>query len=232
MKLDREQIVDAALDLLNEVGIDQLSTRLLAQRLKVQQPALYWHFKNKRALLDAMNEEILRRGHSHQMPAPGESWQDFVRNNARSFRGALIAFRDGARVHAGTEAEPGEVGRIERLLHFLGDAGLAPAMALELLISIGRYTVGCVLEEQADYPAGPGRGAALDEAASGLPLFSEALARYRVGGHEALFENGLDLLIAGTEVRLAGAVRPPVQDPPAIASRSRRRRRRIHVPRR
>ena len=67
MKLDKAQIVDEALGLLNEVGIDALSTRLLAQRLKVQQPALYWHFRNKRALLDAMNEEILRRGHRHQI---------------------------------------------------------------------------------------------------------------------------------------------------------------------
>ena len=50
MKLDRQQIVDAALDLLNEVGIDQLSTRLLAQRLKVQQPALYWDFASKGAI--------------------------------------------------------------------------------------------------------------------------------------------------------------------------------------
>ena len=68
--------------------------------------------------------------------------------------------------------------------------------------------VGCVLDEEADYLAGPGRGAALDEAANGLPLLSEALARYRAGDHETLFENGLGLLIAGTEARLAGAVTP------------------------
>ena len=56
---------------------------------------------------------------------------------------------------------------------------------------------------------GPGRGAAaLDEAANGLPLLSETLARYRAGDHETLFENGLGLLIAGTEARLASAVTP------------------------
>ena len=60
MKLDRDVILQAALSLLDEVGMDKLSTRLLAERLGVQQPALYWHFKNKRALLDAMNGEILR----------------------------------------------------------------------------------------------------------------------------------------------------------------------------
>ena len=50
-KLSRETVIRAALDLLNEVGVDGLSTRRLAERLGVQQPALYWHFKNKRELL-------------------------------------------------------------------------------------------------------------------------------------------------------------------------------------
>ncbi|WP_284278612.1 TetR/AcrR family transcriptional regulator C-terminal domain-containing protein [Mesorhizobium huakuii] len=202
MKLDQPLIVDEALKLLNEVGIDALSTRLLAQRLKVQQPALYWHFRNKRALLDAMNEEILRRGHRHRTPRPGEAWQDFVRKNARSFRGALIAYRDGARVHAGTEADPEELGHFERLLEFLSGEGLSAIAAMELLMTIGRYTVGCVMEEQAEYPTGPGRGEALDAAAQDYPLLRQALVHYRAGGHEALFESGLALLIAGAEARI------------------------------
>ena len=41
MKVDRRRIIDTALELLNEVGVDALSTRLIAQRLNVQQPALY-----------------------------------------------------------------------------------------------------------------------------------------------------------------------------------------------
>ena len=40
-KLDRETVIRAALDLLNEVGVDGLTTRRLAERLKVQQPAWY-----------------------------------------------------------------------------------------------------------------------------------------------------------------------------------------------
>ncbi|TPM41367.1 TetR/AcrR family transcriptional regulator C-terminal domain-containing protein [Mesorhizobium sp. B2-3-4] len=202
MKLDKMLIVDEALQLLNQVGIDALSTRLLAQRLKVQQPALYWHFRSKRALLDAMNEEILRRGHKHRTPRAGESWQDFVRKNARSFRGALVAYRDGARVHAGTEADPQELGHFERLLEFLAGEGMAVIPAMELLITIGRYTVGCVMEEQAEYPSGPGRGEALDAAARDHPLLSQALLHYRAGGHEALFESGLALLIAGAEAAI------------------------------
>lgn len=66
MAIEREKILDVALDLLNEVGLDQFSTRRLAERLGVQQPALYWHFKNKSTLLDALNGEMLARFHDNR----------------------------------------------------------------------------------------------------------------------------------------------------------------------
>ncbi|MFT4000760.1 MAG: TetR/AcrR family transcriptional regulator C-terminal domain-containing protein [Rhizobium sp.] len=198
MKIDRAQIVDAALTILNEVGIDGLSTRLIAQRLGVQQPALYWHFKGKQALLAAMNAEMLKRNHTRNTPLPGESWQDFLRANARSFRSALLTWRDGARVHAGTEVDPSHLDAIEAQLEYLLAAGFHPGKALEIQISISRYVVGCVLEEQADI-ADPSERAALDAAAEGHPNLARALTFYRAGGHEALFEAGLDLLIAGAE---------------------------------
>lgn len=196
MKIDRDQIVDAALTILNEVGIDKLSTRLIAQRLGVQQPALYWHFKGKQALLAAMNIEMLKRSHTRNMPLAGESWQEFLRANARSFRSALLAWRDGARVHAGTEADPSHLDAIEAQLECLLAAGFDPGRALEIQIAIGRYVVGCVLEEQAD-GADPSDQAALDAAAERHPNLARALAFYRASGHEALFEAGLELLIGG-----------------------------------
>ncbi|HGV0115870.1 TPA: TetR family transcriptional regulator, partial [Citrobacter freundii] len=50
IKLQPNTVIRVALDLLNEVGVEALTTRKLAKRLGVQQPALYWHFRNKRAL--------------------------------------------------------------------------------------------------------------------------------------------------------------------------------------
>ncbi len=63
-KLQPNTVIRAALDLLNEVGVDGLTTRKLAERLGVQQPALYWHFRNKRALLDALAEAMLAENHT------------------------------------------------------------------------------------------------------------------------------------------------------------------------
>jgi TetR/AcrR family tetracycline transcriptional repressor len=202
MKVDRATIVEAALTLLNEVGIDALSTRLLAERLNVRQPALYWHFRNKRALLDAMNDEILARGHRHGFAFDSGDWKRFLLEDARSFRGALLAYRDGARVHAGTEANPDDLGLIEAHMRVLVGAGMSEEFAMDILVAIGRYVVGCVIEEQADFPDAPNRGGKLDAAAGNFPLTAKALVHYRHGGHEAQFEAGLALIVEGAALRM------------------------------
>ena len=58
-KLQPNTVIRAALDLLNEVGVDGLTTRKLAERLGVQQPALYWQAPLSpllRAAIDAFDE--------------------------------------------------------------------------------------------------------------------------------------------------------------------------------
>ena len=202
MKVDRRRILDTAMELLNEVGVDALSTRAIAERLGVRQPALYWHFKNKRALLEAINDEILARAHEGRAPREGESWQDFFRRNARSFRAALLSYRDGARVHAGTEAAPDDLDHVEAQLMVLVRAGFSPGRALQLFVAISRYVVGCVLEEQASPVAGTDQQARLDDAAQAYPVVAEAIAHYRASGHEGLFERGLELMIRGAEAEL------------------------------
>lgn len=205
MKVDRRRILETALDVLNEVGVDALSTRAIADRLGVRQPALYWHFKNKRALLDAMNGEILARAHDARVPRDGEAWQDFLRRNARGFRAALLAYRDGARVHAGTEAAPDDLGPVEAQMTALVRAGFTPGQALQLFVAIGRYVVGCVLEEQASPIDGSPEQARLDAAAQAYPVLAEAMAHYRESGHEGLFERGLALIVKGAEAELSAS---------------------------
>lgn len=77
-KLQPNTVIRAALDLLNEVGVDGLTTRKLAERLGVQQPALYWHFRNKRALLDALAEAMLAENHTHSVPRADDDWRSFL----------------------------------------------------------------------------------------------------------------------------------------------------------
>ena len=60
MALHREDVIRAAVDLLDEVGLDRLTTRALTTRLGVQPGALYWHVRSKSELLSAIADEIMR----------------------------------------------------------------------------------------------------------------------------------------------------------------------------
>src|SRR5574338_752021 len=92
-KLDKGTVIAAALELLNEVGMDSLTTRTLAERLKVQQPALYWHFQNKRALLDALAEAMLAERHTRSLPEENEDWRRTRCSNRATTGEALTASR-------------------------------------------------------------------------------------------------------------------------------------------
>lgn len=153
--LDRPAIVAAALDLLDEVGIDGLSTRVLAARLGVKGPSLYWHFKNRRALLDHMAEALL----ADALPAPDAmpgDWRGWLAAGARGIRRAAMSRRDGARVMAG--AQPTGEGAVDfaAMTGRLVNDGFSPFEARASLMALGRYALGWVLDEQ----IAPGRTAA------------------------------------------------------------------------
>src|SRR5215217_6285359 len=57
--LKREEVVGAALELLDEDGLDGLTTRRLAGRLGVRVGALYWHVESKQELLAAVADRFI-----------------------------------------------------------------------------------------------------------------------------------------------------------------------------
>ncbi|HET8729220.1 MAG TPA: tetracycline resistance transcriptional repressor TetR [Alphaproteobacteria bacterium] len=198
-KLQRETVIRAALDLLNELGVDGLTTRKLAERLDVQQPALYWHFKSKRALLDALAETMLAEKHKRPLPRDGEDWRSFLKENSRSFRNALLAYRDGARIHAGTRPGEPQFGIAEAQIRFLCEAGFTPESAAYALAAISHYTVGAVLEQQA---AETGEGATAGRSQP-PPFLKAVLEDFDRAGADAVFDYGLDAIIDGLENRRA-----------------------------
>ncbi|MEN5246483.1 tetracycline resistance transcriptional repressor TetR [Brucella pseudintermedia] len=195
-KLHRDAVIRTALELLNEVGEEGLTTRRLAERLGVQQPALYWHFKNKRVLLDALAETILAEHHDRALPRAGENWRQFLIENARSFRRALLTYRDGARIHAGTRPTNDQMGQAQAQIGFLVQAGFTPADAARALIAISHYVVGSALEQQADMHESKASDAAN---IATMPEIAEAIAVLDADGLENLFDFGLLALIDGLE---------------------------------
>ena len=128
-KIQRDQVIEAALALLDEVGLEAITTRKLAQKLGVESATLYWHFKNKASLLEEMASAVLAKHHS--LPVPED-----------------IAHRDGALLHAGTS--PARVGgdTFRPKVAYLARVGFTEADAAMILLTLSEYTLGCVLEEQ------------------------------------------------------------------------------------
>lgn len=210
-KIRREEVIDEALKLLNEVGLDGLTTRLLARRLGVESATLYWHFHNKAELLSDMSSRILAQHHDHGVPNSIDHWQHWMAENARSFRHALVAYRDGARLHAGTTPTPAELERISAKIEYLAQLGLPKREAAMALYSMGQFTLGCVLEEQARSGrdlSTPNTGVT----SSLLSVPAQKLAELgKTVNDKIAFEFGLTLFLDGLKGRLDGQGPKPVR---------------------
>jgi AcrR family transcriptional regulator len=173
--LTREEVVDTALRIVDDEGLEALTMRRLGAALGVEAMALYRHVPNKEALLDLTVEQM--RSEMHLTASPSE-------NPAEAF-GAIFA--EYARVLA---AHPNMLPLATRRtvptstsgLEYLIDQGLPEDVAVELYQSLTAFTIGWALL------------GATDSAWAGLP---EHLARRLGRWDERTFRRTVGQLMAG-----------------------------------
>ncbi|TDK25437.1 TetR family transcriptional regulator [Arthrobacter crusticola] len=85
-RLNRARVLEAAVALADEIGIESLSMRRLAQELGVVPMALYKHVANKEELLDGMVDVIVGE---IDPPAADADWKSGVRSRILSARHTL-----------------------------------------------------------------------------------------------------------------------------------------------
>jgi AcrR family transcriptional regulator len=203
--LKRQGVVQTALRILDEVGLDGLTVRKLASELGVQAPALYWHFKNKQALLDEMATAVFADGvREFGLPHKSATWAEWATEYGRQLRRMLLRYRDGARMFSGRYLTDNTLfAPMESALRKFTDAGFSLPDAASGLLTIYCYTVGFTIEEQAVYPR-PGerdeqydlskRAKRIDREKFPLALAAGEVAFTRF---EERFEKGLQTIIAG-----------------------------------
>jgi TetR/AcrR family tetracycline transcriptional repressor len=203
--LDRDAIVTTALGLLDDVGLDGLTLRRLAQELGVQAPALYWHVRNKRELLDLMAARIMFDNVQMTELGPGQTWSDLLRANAHGQRRALLAHRDGARLVAGARPLEELLPLLEQILSPLVEAGFTPGQAMRANMTLSLFVGGFVLEEQAERARWAEQALTDDDRAEFLRLVSRpgletvitAFAESGDPNGEDAFREGVQLIIDG-----------------------------------
>jgi TetR/AcrR family transcriptional regulator, tetracycline repressor protein len=148
---DQQRIIAAALELLDEVGLNELSLRKLATKLDLKAPALYWYFKSKGTLIDYMAEAILQSEFKNITPRAGDTpWQDWLVNVCQRLRKAMHSRRDGARIVAGAHLFPAVtlLKVFEATQESLISDGVDPRQADLIATTAIHLTFGRVIEEQ------------------------------------------------------------------------------------
>jgi TetR/AcrR family transcriptional regulator, tetracycline repressor protein len=207
MKVNRKMVAQAGLKLLNDVGLEQLTLRRLGTELKVQAAAIYWHFKSKEELIDEMATTVLAEGASNLVPGRiSADWRVWAAAFGHGLRKTLLAYRDGARMVAGTRLTNTEYMKTaEAIAARLLEAGFSVREGVVLLSTIYSYTLSFVMEEQAVYPRPKERSPQYDIAQRNSRLDAKEFPILRQSGSilfdrfDRRYKEGLELILLGAQ---------------------------------
>ena len=175
--LSRERVLTAAVALADEVGIEALSMRRLAQELGVVPMALYKHVAGKEELLDGMVDALV----SEIDPPVGDAgWKNAVRLRVLSARRALLMHPWGRQVlESRTNKTPAVLGYMDSFIGMFLAGGFSVDLTHHVMHALGSRMWGFTQELFDDDAAGGGA-----EAPAALPpeaqaaMFREMAERY------------------------------------------------------
>ncbi len=193
--LSRLGILQAALELVAQDGLAQLSTRRLGERLGCQAMSIYHHYPNKHHLLDAMVDHVVAA-----IASPPPELPPLER-----LRFGMYAFRAAAHQHPALFPlvathrlnTPTGVRFIERMLQLVRAVVPDAELAARHFRVLGYFLVGAALDETAGYARGPSAAEPVDDAfmAREAPAVIQAGRWFQPNQWDATFELGVQTLL-------------------------------------
>jgi AcrR family transcriptional regulator len=219
-KLTTDHIVTAALEVLDEEGLEGLNMRRLGDRLGSAATAVYWHVGSKERLVELAADSVWRE---IELPDPDAiGWRNAATIMASGFR-AMIARHLWMVPAMGSYLiyGPGKARHDEHALAVYEAAGFTGAKADQALNAVYMFVAGQALSDAAE-AAWKRRltrdGASLEEQSHAVMAQIAAITQdfprlhARAAGYELVdpaaadegFEFGLSVILDGLEARLAG----------------------------
>ncbi|MFC6014542.1 TetR/AcrR family transcriptional regulator C-terminal domain-containing protein [Nocardia lasii] len=194
MHLRKTDVVDAAVAILDEYGLADLTMRRLAGSLQVQPGALYWHVKDKQSLLGAVADRVLA---PMDAPVTATEWPAQLTELAHRLRDCLLSYRDGAELVSATYASRLTTSKArERLAGIVIRAGMTREEADLTAYTLLYYVLGQTVDEQSRMQM---------DSVGALP--PETTPLLETPDPTARFDFGLQLFIAGVRAVLGARVR-------------------------
>lgn len=131
--LTRERLVQAALELIQEEGLEGLSMRALADRLEVKAASIYWHVRDRRELVELLADSILAT-----VPATHRQsgWRKAVLDAGLVLSNRVVAQKDADRILLEVPDAFERSGIYADLKLHLQRAGLQPVEAGEVALAV------------------------------------------------------------------------------------------------
>jgi AcrR family transcriptional regulator len=194
------------MELADEIGIDAMTIRRLAETLDVGAMTIYHHVPSKDEIIDGMVEIVFAE---IEKPPADVDWKVAMRQRCISARQVLNRHPWAAPLmESRTSPGPANLGHHEAVIGCLRTGGLSIAMAAHAYAILDSFVYGFAFEE-ATLPVGGGEGFAevAEQIAAHFPsdvypnlaemTFEHVLKPGYAFGES--FEFGLDLIIRGLE---------------------------------
>lgn len=201
-----DEIVNGAFDVAGEVSVDGLSMPLLAKHLDVGVTSIYWYFRKKDDLLDAMTDRALGQYDFATPFVGGHDWRTSLHDHAHNMR---RTFRDNPilcdliliRGSFGREATLAAFEKLEKAIAALVEAGLSPEDAFDTYASISVHTRGAAVLERLQDKSGSAETYRRTERSvidpQTMPLIAQLTQQgHRIGVADDInFEYGLNCIL-------------------------------------
>jgi AcrR family transcriptional regulator len=204
--LTRERVLQAAIKLADQGGIESLSMRKLGQELGVEAMALYYHFANKDKVLDGIVDIVFSE---IDLPDSGGDWKTAMRQRAISLRDALARHRWAiGMMESRANPGPASLRHHDAMIGSLRAGGFDMAMAAHGYALLDSYVYGFALtkmnlpfdatDEVAEMAQGMLEPFPMDEYPNLVAFITEHAMKpgYDFGDE---FEYGLDVTLDGLE---------------------------------
>lgn len=141
--LSKRMIVETALALIDEVGLERFSIQQLAKRLGVRGPSIYHYFPAREDVLAAVAGLVLAQVH---VPAASDrDWQEWLLQSAVEVYRAVAEHPNVAPLLLAGQPSHLTASIFEAALHVLRDAGLPPHRGLAIVDALEGAAVSWVL---------------------------------------------------------------------------------------
>jgi AcrR family transcriptional regulator len=203
--LTREQIVAAAIAVVDRDGLDGLSMRKLGDELGMSPMSLYYHVPDKSSLYDLILEAVMNDIDLCDLCAddPSKPAEERLVAGFYALRNALLAHPNAVQLTLSRSMRtPGQLRPVEALLGMLFDAGLSPTDAITATDVIGQYVFGATAAH-ANHVADTEYHDALRDSdftavtPEDFPNTSRVLAEGEYLGSDEEFDRGLRILVRG-----------------------------------